>query len=142
MDDLATAGPDAVEAALATGDLDAEPLPPDRFLDRELSLARVQPAGPRARRGHRAIPLLERAKFLAIFASNLDEFFMVRVAGLKRRIATGIAVRAASGGLPREVHDAILARTRELMAGTRAASATTCGRRWPRRASRSCAGTS
>ena len=34
---------------------------------------------------------------------------MVRVAGLKRRIATGIAVRAASGGLPREVHEAILA---------------------------------
>ncbi len=50
-----------------------------------------------------AMPLLERTKFLAIFASNLDEFFMVRVAGLKRRIATGIAVRAASGFTPKEV---------------------------------------
>ena len=71
-------------------------LPADRFSDRELSLARVQPARARARRGRPDLPLLERAKFLAIFASNLDEFFMVRVAGLKRRIAAGIAVRAAS----------------------------------------------
>jgi polyphosphate kinase len=54
------------------------------------------------------VPLLERAKFLAIFASNLDEFFMVRVAGLKRRITAGIAVRSASGMQPRELHEAIL----------------------------------
>jgi polyphosphate kinase len=60
-------------------------------------------------------PLLERAKFLAIFASNLDEYFMVRVAGLRRRIAAGVAVRAASGLLPREVLDAITRSARELM---------------------------
>ena len=48
------------------------------------------------------MPLLERANFAAIFASNLDEFFMVRVAGLKRRIDSGIAVPSAAGLSPRQ----------------------------------------
>lgn len=60
------------------------------------------------------LPVLERTKFLAIFASNLDEFFMVRVAGLKRRIATGIAVRAANGYTPREVLENIWERAHEM----------------------------
>ena len=88
-------------------------LPPDRFLDRELSwLAFNQRVLELARDD--TLPLLERARFLAIFASNLDEFFMVRVAGLKRRIATGLAVTAASGLEPREVLDAIVDLAREL----------------------------
>ena len=91
-----------------------EPLPTDRFADRELSwLAfneRVLELAEDA-----SLPLLERAKFLAIFASNLDEFFMVRVAGLKRRIDAGIAVRAASGLMPRDLLELILRRTRQLM---------------------------
>src|SRR5256885_874541 len=97
--------------------LEAEPEAPgpSRFLDRELSwLAFNQRVLELAEDA--TIPLLERAKYVAIVASNLDEFYMVRVAGLKRRIATGIAVRTASGGLPREVHEAILARTPEQMA--------------------------
>ncbi|HQG16448.1 MAG TPA: RNA degradosome polyphosphate kinase, partial [Ornithinibacter sp.] len=61
------------------------------------------------------IPLLERCRYLAIFGSNLDEFFMVRVAGLKRRIATGIAVRSASGLEPREVLEQISLVASELM---------------------------
>ena len=59
------------------------------------------------------VPPLERAKFLAIFASNLDEFYMVRVAGLKRRIAAGIAVQAASGLTPRELMKRVHERTRD-----------------------------
>ena len=79
------------------------------------------------------LPLLERAKFLAIFASNLDEFFMVRVAGLKRRIATGIAVRAASGCMPREVLEAIWQRSpRAAWPGTpRCFRDDVAARRWP-----------
>ncbi len=89
------------------------PLPEDRFLDRELSwLAFNQRVLDLTEDPY--LPILDRAKFLAIFASNLDEFFMVRVAGLKRRIATGIAVRAASGLTPREVLDGIWARAHEL----------------------------
>ena len=61
------------------------------------------------------MPLLERVRFSAIFANNLDEFFMVRVAGLKRRIAADVAVRAASGLMPREVLEQIWASTRDLM---------------------------
>jgi polyphosphate kinase len=76
-------------------------LPDDRYLNRELSWldfnARVL-----ALAEDTSQPLLERAKFLAIFASNLDEFFMVRVAGLKRRNETGLAVRSADGLTPRE----------------------------------------
>ena len=89
-------------------------LPSGRFIDRELSWLAFNQRVLELAEDTR-LPLLERAKFLAIFASNLDEFYMVRVAGLKRRIATGIAVRAASGLLPREVHDAVLAHSHDLM---------------------------
>ena len=60
------------------------------------------------------IPILERARFLAIFASNLDEFFKVRIAGSKRRIEAGIAVRSASGMLPRELLTAVLSESYRL----------------------------
>jgi len=88
-------------------------LPAQRFLDRELSWLsfnkRVLELA-----ASEELPVLERAKFLSIFTSNLDEFFMVRVAGLKRRIAAGIATRSVSGKLPRETHDGVLVRARAL----------------------------
>ncbi|MEY3407679.1 MAG: hypothetical protein RL038_740 [Actinomycetota bacterium] len=88
-------------------------LPKDRFLDRELSwLAFNQRVLEMAISPD--IPPLERARYLSIFTNNLDEFFMVRVAGLKRRIAAGIATRAVTGKLPREIHESVLRRSREL----------------------------
>ena len=86
----------------------------DRFLDRELSWLRFNQRVLELAEDYR-LPLLERARFLAIFTSNLDEFFMVRVAGLKRRIAAGVAVPAASGLMPTEVLDLILNTTRGLV---------------------------
>ncbi|WP_157157074.1 MULTISPECIES: RNA degradosome polyphosphate kinase [unclassified Diaminobutyricimonas] len=77
-------------------------LPADRFLDRELSWLAFNQRVLELAEDPR-VPLLERANFLAIFASNLDEFFMVRVAGLKRRIATGIAVPTNIGTSPTQV---------------------------------------
>ena len=77
-------------------------LPEDRYLDRELSwLAFNQRVLELAE--DLSLPVLERANFLAIFASNLDEFFMVRVAGLKRRILTGLAVPTNVGRAPQDV---------------------------------------
>ncbi|TDD12685.1 RNA degradosome polyphosphate kinase [Nonomuraea diastatica] len=77
------------------------PLPQERFLNREESWLqfneRVLELAEDA-----SLPLLERVRFLAIFASNLDEFFRVRVAGLKRRMATGLLLRTKSGLKPRE----------------------------------------
>ncbi|MGC0272017.1 RNA degradosome polyphosphate kinase [Pseudactinotalea sp. Z1739] len=90
-------------------------LPPDRFADRELSWLQFNERVLELAEDP-DIPLLERVRFLAIFASNLDEFFMVRVAGLKRRMATGMAVTAASGLLPRQVLEMISARAHELTA--------------------------
>ena len=85
-----------------------------RFVDRELSWLHFNTRVLELAEDPE-LPLLERVKFLGIVTSNLDEFFMVRVAGLKRRIAAGIATRSATGALPRETHAAVLAATRKLI---------------------------
>ena len=94
--------------------VDPDALPDDRFLDREMSWLQFNERVLELA-ADESVPLLERARYLAIFASNLDEFFMVRVAGLKRRIATGLAVRSASGLEPREVLEQISVFAHELM---------------------------
>ncbi len=97
----------------ATADAVDIALPEDRYLNRELSWldfnARVL-----ALAADPSLPLLERAKFLAIFASNLDEFYMVRVAGLKRRDEMGLSVRSADGLSPREQLRRIGERTQQI----------------------------
>ena len=88
-------------------------LPDDRFLDREVSWLSFNRRVLELAEDE-TIPLLERANFLAIFANNLDEFFMVRVAGLKRRIQTGVAVPGSTGKSPTEVLAKIHAKSQDL----------------------------
>lgn len=89
-------------------------LPADRYLEREMSWLQFNERVLQLAMDP-AVPLLERTRFLAIFANNLDEYFMVRVAGLKRRIATGLAVRTAAGLEPRELIERIARVAHELM---------------------------
>jgi polyphosphate kinase len=101
----------AQDAGPADGD--AGELLRDRYLDREESWLRFNQRVLELAEDE-SIPLLERVKFLAIFASNLDEFFMVRVAGRIRRMATGLPVESASGLLPRQILQNTLQTAREL----------------------------
>ena len=119
----ATSGQAAAAGALRAVPPPLPVLPNGAFLDREASWlefnSRVLELAE-----DRTLPLLERVRFLAIFASNLDEFFMVRVAGLKRRIAAGVAVTSASGHAPLEILEQVWARSGEL-----AQRASSCFRR-------------
>ncbi|AXT86920.1 RNA degradosome polyphosphate kinase [Aeromicrobium sp. A1-2] len=111
-----------IEAPASPDEFDVDPpfdpagssLPHDRFLDRELSWIAFNARVLELAQDH-SVPLLERVRFAAIFASNLDEFFMVRVAGLKRRIAAGVAVPSASGLNPRDVLSRSLEASQDLM---------------------------
>lgn len=82
---------------------------PDYYFNRELSWLEFnnrvlhEATDPRT-------PLLERLKFMAIFSSNLDEFFMVRVAGLKQQVEAQVSKRTADGRTPSEQLDAIRVR--------------------------------
>jgi polyphosphate kinase len=89
-------------------------LTPQLYINRELSWLEFN-----SRVLHEAFdarnPLLERLKFAAIFSTNLDEFYMVRVAGLRRQLAANVTVTAPDGLSPQEQLDAIAARVRGLL---------------------------
>jgi polyphosphate kinase len=112
------------EKAAIAGAVESEPLPssdlddPQFYLNRELSqlefFRRVLEEAKDERN-----PLLERVKFLAIVGSNLDEFFMVRVAGLKQQIAAGVVERSLDGLTPAEQMAAIRKAVSKLLAEAR-----------------------
>jgi polyphosphate kinase len=90
--------------------------PFERLLNRELSQldfhARVLELA-----GDPSLPLLERLRFCAIFSSNIDEFFQVRVAGLLEQAESGIAMRSPDGLTPQQALARIRERMLELIAG-------------------------
>ena len=97
----------ATEGALVSADRPDHPdgvseLPKDRYLDREDSWLRFNQRVLELAEDE-SLALLERVRFLSIFASNLDEFFMVRVAGRMRRMAAGLPVERASGKSPAQI---------------------------------------
>jgi polyphosphate kinase len=106
----------ATPTDLAAVPVDAESvpeLPENRYSNREMSWLSFN-ARVLALAEDRRQPLLERMKFLSIFATNLDEFYMVRVAGLKRRQEMGLAVRSPDGWSFRETLARVAERSREL----------------------------
>ena len=92
---------------------DTGELPPGRYLDREESWLRFNQRVLELAEDE-TLPLLERVRFLSIFASNLDEFFMVRVAGRIRRMTAGLPVENASGKPPSQILENTLETAREL----------------------------
>ena len=118
----ASAADAAASAASAdTAQVDPESLLPplksfkNRFIDRELTWLDFNERVLEQAEDH-TLPLLERAWFLSIFSSNLDEFYMVRVAGLMRRIKAGITPVRASGLDAHQVLAQVTSRTKELTA--------------------------
>ena len=93
---------------------DEAPLDAQLLLNRELSWLAFN-----ERVLHEALdgrtPLLERLKFLSIVSTNLDEFYMVRVAGLRRQVAAGVVQVTPDGMTPQEQLDAIDVRVRSLL---------------------------
>ena len=120
------AGASAADAAASAASADTAQVDPedllsplksfkDRFIDRELTWLDFNERVLEQAEDH-TLPLLERAWFLSIFSSNLDEFYMVRVAGLMRRIKAGITPVRASGLDAHQVLAQVTSRTKELTA--------------------------
>ncbi|HEX4062366.1 MAG TPA: RNA degradosome polyphosphate kinase [Streptosporangiaceae bacterium] len=92
---------------------EGQQLPADRYLDREESWLRFNERVLELAEDA-DVPLLERVRFSAIFATNLDEFFMVRVAGLVRRMAARLPVEGVGGRPPTQVLESVLELSGEL----------------------------
>ena len=88
----------------------------DRFINRELSWLEFN-MRVLAEANNTANPLLERVRFLSISSTNLDEFYMVRAAGLTGQVAAGISERSQDGLTPNEQLNAIRGKVAELLQG-------------------------
>ncbi|HWV23093.1 MAG TPA: hypothetical protein VNZ58_02800, partial [Thermomicrobiales bacterium] len=89
-------------------------LVPDLYINRELSWLEFNRRVLQEMR-EQATPLLERVKFASIFSSNLDEFFMIRVAGVKRKVLAGIVDQGLDGRTPIQAYQAIHDLTQQML---------------------------
>jgi polyphosphate kinase len=110
----AQASPELKQPDLPKGSLDAAQPVPDHFINVELSWLEFN-ARVVALAEDPGTPLLARLQFLSIFSSNLDEFFMVRIGGLKHAVAEGISDTSPDGLTPQEQLDAVSVRLAPLI---------------------------
>ena len=103
----------ATETEIDTGRQASDLLDPSLYFNRELSWLEFNERVLELAEDT-SLPLLERVKFAAIYSSNLDEFFMVRVAGLKDQLEAGVETRGINGFTARETLDGIRKRVLEL----------------------------
>jgi polyphosphate kinase len=124
METEATPGTHDAERPALPAPLDVAPpapvaprkaLPPAQFLNRELGLLAFN-RRVLAQAADDAVPPLERLRFITIVSSNLDEFFEIRVAGLKEQIKLGLAEPGPDGRAPQEVLEAVGAEAHALVA--------------------------
>ncbi len=108
---VATVGPVAATAMPSTRSIEVSP---EEFLNRDISWLEFN-----RRVLHEALddrtPILERARFLGIFSSNLDEYFMKRVGGLKRQVLAGVVAQTPDGLTPLQTLDAIRTAVRPML---------------------------
>ena len=106
---------------------------PTQFLNRELGILAFN-RRVLAQAADESVPLLERLRFITIVSSNLDEFFEIRVAGLKEQIKLGLPEPGADGRGPAEVFEAVSVEAVSSLRSTSTAA------RWTVRSARSDAG--
>ena len=102
--------------------VDLRRYPTDHFINRELSLLQFQ-RRVLAQAADPAVPLLERLRFLCIVSSNLDEFFEIRVAGIKEYLRLGTLSAGDDGMLPGELLDKVSSSVHRIIADQYANSA-------------------